>query len=1067
MDERKKRGPLLKAWGEIMSDAGIPKKVPILCGLAAHLMLVCAALATEPPGADPVAFSIKKQPLSAALNEFARQSDREILFSSEVVKQKDAQAVDGRYGPEEALAILLAQTGLGYSVTDGETFLVTREGRSERQDTEDARSEPSDEEDTEVETIGPQSSQSGDADLQANPEEGDADEASLFELAAVTVTGSRLRTGISGSPMVVITREQIRRRGFSTVEDVVRSLTQNFSTINASVGLDNSLGSVDFQGQSAINLRGFGERSTLVLVNGRRWVQASAFGDGEVNINGIPFSAIERVEVLTSGASAIYGSDARAGVVNFILRKDYAGGETALRYDMGAHQGDSRRVEQSAAITWEGGRANLQLSYSESDSVDPRKAGFVSLDFRPLGGSDRRYQPGSPDHSGQPAIVAYATSYVTPGGTEYIIPVLPLGALPAGNDGTSGVFSSLSLDNLVPYDPAAIGYRATTPPTDRLSGHLAVDQEFLDGAVSAYAEFTFVYSDTLALTGVPKISAFVPSTNPYNDIPPHPFFSTSVTYTALAEVQAGILEPLKFDSDQNSRGLTLGLRAELPFRDWTGDFSATRGKEESFFAFVRIDEDLLAQRLAGVDAAGNPLPMDKIINPFGNGAGQSPAAMQGLVAPYYGDDPYGANWNFSRQDDFLFSANGGMFNLPAGESQLALGGEYRTEKIDYSDDGSRSRLFLVNKPERDISSFFGELSLPLVGDDNGRSGVHSLGLKLALRYDEYSFSGPFGGRGSADIEKTFDNVSPKVELAYFPMPSLKLRASWAESFVAPRISQLFGLGFGPINYYDIVDIENPEHGVQFPDAYFPGNPDLKPEISDTLAVGFDWTPEGVLDGLAFSVTWFETDFKDKVESAALLFFLAPELVFQYPGLVVRDAGGNIERLNIFDINLASRLSKTLDTSFTYEFDATRWGLFRVGAEGTFTDLLQQTWYPGAEPDIQSGRLDAPGRWKAIGYVGWTRDNATLNLAVNYSSSYAAPFGSAPQTRVENYMTFDLTGSYEFGNSGWKLYAGARNLTNRKFSFVNTNYGAPPWDPRRVDTRGRVLHLEVRKTYGLF
>ena len=474
----------------------------------------------------------------------------------------------------------------------------------------------------------------------------------------------------------------------------------------------------------------------------------------------------------------------------------------------------------------------------------------------------------------------------------------------------------------------------------------------------------------------------------------------------------------------------------------------------------------MAKRLAGVDAAGNPLPMDQIINPFGNGAAQSPAAMQGLVAPYYGDDAFGANWNFSRQDDFLLSANGGLFDLPAGESQLALGVEYRTERIDYSADGSRSRIFLVNKPERDVGSSLP--SFPAVGWRQ-QSPVRRAfpGAELALRFDEYSFSGPFGDRGSADIEKSFDNVSPKVELAYFPVPSLKLRASWAESFVAPRISQLFGLGFGPINYYAIVDIENPELGVQYPDAYFSGNPDLQPETSDTLAVGFDWTPGGALDGLSSSVTWFKTDFKDKIESAALLFFVAPSLVFQYPGLVVRDAGGNIARLNIFAINLASRLSKTLDVSVTYEFQPTRWGLFRVGAEGTFTDLLQQTWYPGAEPDIQSGRLDAPGRWKAIGYVGWTRDNATLNLAVNYSSSYAAPFGSAPQTRVENYMTFDLTGSYEFGNSGWKLYAGARNLTNRKFPFVNTNYGAPPWDPRRVDTRGRVLHLEVRKTYGLF
>ncbi len=150
---------------------------------------------------------------------------------------------------------------------------------------------------------------------------------------AVVVTGSRLRSTLGGAPTFVLTREQIKQRGLGSVEEIVRSLPQNLSEVNAAAASDNSINSVDAQGQSMVNLRGFGESSTLVLVNGRRWPQASSFGSGAVNLNGVPFSAIERVEVLTDGASAIYGAEAQAGVINFILRKDWQGGETMVRYD--------------------------------------------------------------------------------------------------------------------------------------------------------------------------------------------------------------------------------------------------------------------------------------------------------------------------------------------------------------------------------------------------------------------------------------------------------------------------------------------------------------------------------------------------------------------------------------------------------------------------------------------------------------------------------------------------------------------------------------------------------------
>ena len=216
----------------------------------------------------------------------------------------------------------------------------------------------------------------------------------------LVVTGSRLRASISGAPIIVMTREDMQLRGISTIEDAIRSLPQNLATLNATAGsgrqgqgLGNDLG------QLSINLRGLGDGNTLVLVNGRRRVQSAALDNGAVNLNGIPFSAIERIEVIPDGASAIYGSDAQAGVINFILRDDYAGSETSLRQEISAHEGDSRTIEQTLGYTWNGGGITGALSYREGESVDSRKAG--SHDRRlPVTRRQRSPQPVQPAGAG-------------------------------------------------------------------------------------------------------------------------------------------------------------------------------------------------------------------------------------------------------------------------------------------------------------------------------------------------------------------------------------------------------------------------------------------------------------------------------------------------------------------------------------------------------------------------------------------------------------------------------------------------------------------------------------------
>ena len=322
-----------------------------------------------------------------------------------------------------------------------------------------------------------------------------------------------------------------------------------------------------------------------------------------------------------------------------------------------------------------------------------------------------------------------------------------------------------------------------------------------------------------------------------------------------------------------------------------------------------------------MDSAGNPLPIEQVINPFGNGTAQSPAAVQDLVKPLLDiEGPADANWNYSRQDDLVLSLNGTVFSLPGGDVQLAIGAESRTEQLDYSDDQSRGAIITVPDPERDIISFFGELGVPLVGAANRMTGIDSLGLKMALRSDEYSFSGPFGGLGSPLSEKTFDSVSPKIELAWYPVSELKVGVTWGESFVPPTSNNLFRRENGPFGFIRVVDPENPDRGLQIPNTYFTGNPDLEPEISETLTVGFEWTPDGMLDGLSVKIAWFDTEFSDKFGSGTLLAFENPEQLFKIPGTVFRDAQGNIEHLNLFTVNLAERYSEYLDVSLRYQFD---------------------------------------------------------------------------------------------------------------------------------------------------
>lgn len=211
-----------------------------------------------------------------------------------------------------------------------------------------------------------------------------------------------------------------------------------------------------------------------------------------------------------------------------------------------------------------------------------------------------------------------------------------------------------------------------------------------------------------------------------------------------------------------------------------------------------------------------------------------------------------------------------------------------------------------------------------------------------------------------------------------------------------------------------------------------------------------------------AATYVDIDISDRVGSGTLIGFQSPELLFEIPGMVERAPDGSIARLNLLPVNIASRQSRSVDLNVSYRFD-TALGAVRVGLDGTYTDFLRDTTLPGADPMHLHGTPAGPERIKGRGFVNLARGDLTVNVNANYSSSYYNTSFSAPHD-VDSYLTFDLTGSYEFGDSGWQIHAGSRNLFDADFPFFNG--AGTPWDPRRVDTRGRIVYLQVKKAYDL-
>ena len=859
------------------------------------------------------------------------------------------------------------------------------------------------------------------------------------ELDTITVVGTRLEGVSPASPVLMVTRDEIDARGLSSVEDVLRYVPQNFSTVTSGGIADGTVdgsGIRNEAGVATVNLRGLGEGSTLVLVNGKR-ISASASTSGTfTDISTIPFGAIERVEVLTDGASAIYGSDAVGGVINFILRDDYAGSKTNVRYEHSSSGGHLRRVDQTLGFGWGSGNVIANVSFEEQDPVNRFDAGLTDIrDYTNLGGRDfsstvRFRQTGQP----------------------------------------------------ISRDPVFV--RDLTPENEQFSGYLNVTQSLSESvSVNLSAQYSDRESSVVRI-GHPFQAVVRPPGGLYFPNPGAPF--AIARYSFQAEVDRGDLAPASLTSTSERYSLNGTLDWEMPYKDWQLSLGLGMSSDETESAVFGIDPE--DQNV--IDAIQSTDPATAL-NVFGDGSIQRDN-LNALITRQEDGTRRG------EQEFVTMNLRGSAFSLPQGDVSFSVGAELRNDVINYEDYrlnpiGAPNPSLVDFVPEIENQTAYFELNVPLVSKESNLSLMEELSVQLAGRYDNYDLDGPFDGLDTSNpsappvpfpnTSRSFDDFVPKVGVVWRVNESLKLRGTWGEAFQIPSIPELFeppvidDFIFAQQCYSDPTD---PRPGGEFPCDFFGpgtfavplvagGNPDLQPQTSESLTLGADITPSAIED-LDINLTYSKTEFEGRISAifdvfqAADIFGPAPTPIVnsdQYPGIVERNDQG---QLIFFDparpYNLSSRTSETLDFNVRKGFD-TELGLFEVGTLGTYIISLEDTPAPGVDPVEQAGTDRGPSEWTLRTYVDWSKDNWRASAIVNHSSGYDNTDIEANIPTVDGYTTFDLNATYTLADKGWKFSAGVNNLFDEDFPFIDNRDGV---DSRRVDFRRRVFFIDITKEF---
>ncbi|MCU6501643.1 TonB-dependent receptor [Rugamonas sp. A1-17] len=883
----------------------------------------------------------------------------------------------------------------------------------------------------------------------------------------VEITGSSIkRLAKEGAlPVQVINYDTIEKSGITSTEQLIRSLSANGTGADNMTSGNNVFGADADRvsgGASYASLRGLGPNSTLVLLNGRRIATFGASAKA-VDLNAIPLGAIQRVEILKDGASAIYGTDAIGGVINFILRTDYHGAEVSLNDNFTQHGGGATRrlslLGGVGSVQKDGFNVMGSVTYDNNEKLSSRDRSFAN-----------GYQPErglSPDTTGTPfanqlsgAGTALGTGFKRPGDNTTYLQANPLSfqgkcdSIPGMSQYQTALWKDVTAATRSTYS-CAYDYGADyiiSVPVERLNavgrGTLQISPdhklfvEALYGHNKALAEFTPVQIQTSLANG----NAYPVGGAYYQDLSAYiPTFDK--TKPIIYKWRADAWGNRKQENVTDNLRLLVGAEGVL-FGKW--DYRAGFSHGESTTKTALLDGYGYTSQIFAALGSGK-------INPWLTaGQTQTPEAMQLVESTKFRGAFQHGKTTLTQLDGNL---SGEIWQLPAGAVSMAVGFDLRREGYDFGQDVDATQILLspgnaaLSDASRNIKAVYTELIVPITKE---------LETQLAVRRDHYSLFG--------------STTNPKVSFRYQPSSMLVFRGSANKGFLAPSFTQLYsGRLLQELPNGTIDPIFCPTHPgdpafcaiARLP--YFSGgDPALKPETSKQGSLGMVIEP---VHGYSASLDYWAVNSQNRILNRT------PQVVLANAALlsqnIVRNPDNTIAYVNAGWINAAGIKTRGADLSLHGEgkVNAYKW-IFNL--DGTYTQSFKFAEIEGQPYKEYVGNFytrDLYLRWKHNASITLARGNWSGMLVQNYSSGYKDQLpdgGKAPpppgfNPDVKAYTKYDLSASYT-GFKNVTITLGIQNLldTNPPFTAHNVDevVGAG-WDPRVADPRGRSLNVLLK------
>jgi iron complex outermembrane receptor protein len=885
----------------------------------------------------------------------------------------------------------------------------------------------------------------------------------------ITVTGSFIRRQSQfdlPSPLEVITYEDIDALGANEIGDIIEGLTINTGSQNNPDAFTQNFST----GTSNVNLRGLGVSSTLVLINGRRQTQSAVAtdrGENFVDTSSLPpLIAFDRIEVLKDGATSLYGSEAVAGVVNFLTRDAFEGFELDLSMQtVDAHPQDD--LEISGLYGGGNDRTHVLVAFSYLD-----REPLSTYDRRLSGPTDDLSQAGNPGSFLVPSLPSnplYAPIWTGAfdsnlnGVADAVEPQLGLPPVPGAD---LPVFADPDCAAIAAQDPKVVpafaasiptpagdvpiglcqfdfgGFYSLVPEEQRAAGYIQLSHAFSD---RLGGELELHIADNEAERNNSPSFPFarfptVPATHPDNP------FGADVSFIGRVIGAGGVVSPSIHTSE--TWRFSASLDGDIGER-WNFDVGATLSENDFFVGAEDVLIDGFGFAIQGLGGAscdpstGTPGSGSCLyFNPFGTaltGTGTvNPAA---LIDDLIGNFSYDATSELMTLEGVV---SGELGELAGGPVGLAIGAQERRDEIGYDYDENTNNdnfLFFNGTPDfagdRDVSAVFVELALPLAA---------ALDLQLAARYEDYG-----GGVDSAD---------PKLSMLWRPSTSFSLRASYGTSFRAPSLFQEFGV------QTTLTQLVDPNVGIPqfFPvrAEANPGGQRLEPEEADVVNLGFSWS---ITDRLELGIDYWSFDYSQVIiqQSPQALLNAAAAGDPAAQAQVIRDpASGLLLRVDSYYANASALETDGFDLAIVYDLDLGGTGTLSLGADATLI-----TSYDLDDP--QAGRVDGLGRrnfsnfatstpeLRATAFAAWQRDNHALNFFVRYIDSYIDD-GAGDGRKIDSHVTLDAQYNFRWrADFGPILSFGAINLLDEDPPHVATNGG---YDSKVHDPRGRLLYARA-------